>query len=472
MSSSDEPQAAAYFDAASGLPLAAVAAQAWQAACVDGWADPLSSSPAGRRSRLLLDAARATLAAELGVAPDEVVLLGSPAAALHAAVLGALAARPGALLTHSSVEHSAVFAAARWYRDRGGAVRELGVDALGRLDSNALAALPHGTVAVVQAANHEVGTRQPIAGLVTQAAARAVTLVCDARHAVLYDEALPAAPVVLLDPRLWGAPAGVGVLVVRRGARWQPPFPVDEAEDHRAPGGVAVPTAVAAAAALRTWRRTAVQDGARLRAMVDQLREAIPDAIQDCAVLGEPHDRLPHVLTVSCLYADGQSVLDGLAARGFTVSSGSSCTSDALEPSHVLVAMGALTSGNVRVSLHPGVTDEAVREFVPALAATVADVRAHLPGVQGAVQVAGTGTAAPALVVDSRGRRCPLPILDLARSFGSVAVGDSVTVLADDPAAASDIAAWCRMRGHTLVSTGPADGGGQAYVVRRDKISR
>jgi tRNA 2-thiouridine synthesizing protein A len=71
------------------------------------------------------------------------------------------------------------------------------------------------------------------------------------------------------------------------------------------------------------------------------------------------------------------------------------------------------------------------------------------------------------VVLDARGRRCPLPILDLARHIGDAAVGDTITVEADDPAAGPDIQAWCRMRGHEFVATGTAADGVAAYTVRR-----
>ena len=70
--------------------------------------------------------------------------------------------------------------------------------------------------------------------------------------------------------------------------------------------------------------------------------------------------------------------------------------------------------------------------------------------------------------IDCRGRRCPLPIIDLARAITDVAVGDTILVEADDPAAAADIAAWCRMRGHVLVATSRASDGVPAYEVRRE----
>lgn len=71
------------------------------------------------------------------------------------------------------------------------------------------------------------------------------------------------------------------------------------------------------------------------------------------------------------------------------------------------------------------------------------------------------------VVLDARGRRCPLPILDLARHIGEVAIGATITVEADDPAAGPDIRAWCRMRGHEFVGTSAAADVTPAHTVRR-----
>ena len=112
-------------------------------------------------------------------------------------------------------------------------------------------------------------------------------------------------------------------------------------------------------------------------------------------VLGPtPADRLPHLVTFSCLYVDGEALLTELDRHGFAVSSGSSCTADTLTPSHVLVAMGALTSGNVRISLHPGVGQADVDRFLAVLPEAVDAVRAAPAGPTSAGD--GTAEAAPA----------------------------------------------------------------------------
>ena len=102
----------------------------------------------------------------------------------------------------------------------------------------------------------------------------------------------------------------------------------------------------------------------------------------DTVVVGDPDDRLPHVVTFSSLYVDGEALVGAFDRRGYAVASGSACTSSTLEPSHVLAAMGVLTHGNVRIALplpavSPGVAAD-VSDFCAALAPTVAAVRAEL----------------------------------------------------------------------------------------------
>jgi len=92
----------------------------------------------------------------------------------------------------------------------------------------------------------------------------------------------------------------------------------------------------------------------------------------------DERERLPHLVAFSCLYVDGEALVTALDRLGFAVASGSACTASTLEPSHVLAAMGALTHGNVRVSVGRETTDDDVDRFVAALPAAVGDLRARL----------------------------------------------------------------------------------------------
>ncbi|MGB6453593.1 MAG: aminotransferase class V-fold PLP-dependent enzyme, partial [Streptosporangiaceae bacterium] len=121
----------------------------------------------------------------------------------------------------------------------------------------------------------------------------------------------------------------------------------------------------------------AALDGA-LRPLVARIRAAVPQRVPDAVVYGDPHARLPHLLTFSCLYVDGEALVTELDRAGFSVASGSACVADTRQPSHVLAAMGALTHGNVRVSLPRGTDDGVITAFLDALPPIVARIRAKV----------------------------------------------------------------------------------------------
>jgi cysteine desulfurase len=370
----------AYLDAAAGAPLHPVAREALLAALDDGWADPARLYGAARRARLLLDAARESLADSIGARPDEVSFAANGTQALHAAVLGAIEGnrRAGDILVHSAVEHSAILHAAERHVAAGGRAISIGVDAQCHVDHDAFvsaARRPGAAVAALQAANHEVGTLQPVQSVA--AAVPELALVVDATQ-VIGHCAIPAGWSALAgDARAWGGPT-VGVVAVRTGQRWRSPFPYDDREAGRVPGVPNLPAIVGAAASLRAVQETRDQQRARHARLIDLIRATVGATMPDVEVLGDPVDRLPHLVTFSCLYVDGEALLAGLDRRGFAVSSGSSCTSSTLEPSHVLVAMGALTSGNIRVSLHHATTEAEVSEFLDVLPSVVSEVRDEL----------------------------------------------------------------------------------------------
>jgi cysteine desulfurase len=180
----------------------------------------------------------------------------------------------------------------------------------------------------------------------------------------------------------WGGPPGVGVLVVRKNTRWRSPLPEDERESRRVPGFENVPGVVAAAAALEAYRAEMDLDAPRLSALVELVRERVPRLVPDVEVIGDPVRRLPHLVTFSCLYVEGEALLTELDRLGFEVSSGSSCTADTLRPSHVLEAMGVITHGNVRVSLSRGARAADVDRFLAVLPGAVDRLR-QTSGVTG-----------------------------------------------------------------------------------------
>jgi len=253
----------------------------------------------------------------------------------------------------------------------------LAVDSTGQVDLDGLSrevSRRAVAVACVQAANHEVGTVQPLEAVHERCAASDVPLLVDGAAAIGWVPPPRRWDVLAASAHKWGGPAGVGVLAVRRSARWRAPWPTDERERVQ-PGFVNVPSVLAAAAALQEAESAREQQAARHAAMTDRLRRDLLAAVPDVDVAGHPTQRLGHILSFSCLYVDGEALVTELDKAGFAVASGSACTASALEPSHVLVAMGVLTHGNVRVSLTPETTEADLTAFVEATAEIVRRLR-------------------------------------------------------------------------------------------------
>ena len=359
----------AYLDTASSEPLHPAARAVLEQALEHGYADPRRLHGQARTSRLLLDNAREATAEALGLRPDEVTFTPSGTHAVHLGVLGLLAghARAGDRLLATAVEHSAVLHAGAWHAARGGSFETLPVDRYGHV----LPADIDATVLCVQSANHEVGTLQPVEAIAATTDAPVFMDACASAGRLPLPEGWSAAAA---SAHKWGGPAGVGVLLVRKGARWRNPFPGDDRVDERTTGMEDVPAALAAAAALQAVVAERDQVNARQAALVDRLRAGV-EQIPDTEVVGDPTDRLPHLVTFSFLYVDGEAIVTELDRRGFAVASGSACTASTLAPSHVLAAMGALTHGNVRVSLARDTSEEDVDRLLAVLPEVVAGIR-------------------------------------------------------------------------------------------------
>lgn len=369
----------AYLDAASSEPLHPAAREVLLSAVDSGWADPARLHHEGRTARLLWDNAREVLADGVGVRPDELYLTPSGTAAIHSglAAIAAARRRVGEAVVHSAVEHSAVLHAAA----AAGTPVEVGVDSSGRIDLTAFVEAVTGpgvALAALQSANHEVGTRQPLAEAAQACLAAGVPLIVDAAASVGHDVVPAGWSALTASAHKWGGPAGVGLLAVRKATRLAPAWPVEEREDGLSPGHPDIPAVLAAAAALQARMKEAEELDQQHRAWIDELRRRVMADLTDVDVVGDPEDRLPHVLTFSCLYVDGEALVTALDAEGFAVSSGSACTASTLRPSHVLAAMGVLTHGNVRVSLSRTTTYDEVDRFATLLPGLVRRIRAEV----------------------------------------------------------------------------------------------
>ncbi|WP_372438322.1 cysteine desulfurase family protein [Cellulomonas fengjieae] len=365
----------AVLDAGGRAPLLPAARTAFLEALDQGWADPRRLHAEGRRARMLLDGAREAIAGAIGARTQQVDLAPSHTAALHAAVRSVARGRrrTGDQVVVGAVERAAVLNAADFAGDR----VTVAVDADGRVDADefsAALARPGVALAALQHANGEVGTVQPVAAVHAAARTAGVPLLVDAGSSLGHVDVAETWDLLAADAGDWGGPGGLGVLVTRSGVRRSPDWPEDE--DRWFPGGVSVPAALAAAVALQVAVSTRDAEDTARRRLVDTVRSRVAAGVPDVEVVGHPVERLPHVVTFSCLYVEGEALLAALDARGFAVGSGSACTSSSLEPSHVLAAMGALTHGNIRLALPRGTRLEDVERFLDELPGIVAGVRA------------------------------------------------------------------------------------------------
>jgi cysteine desulfurase len=368
-----------YLDAASTTPLHPRAREALERA-LDAFGDPARLYGRARRARLELDRGRERVAAALGARPDEVIFTSGGTEAVNLAIAGmARGARRRRHLVVSAVEHTAVLASARALAAQGLELTEVGVDRHGRVDPAELeAAVRDDTLLVcLQHANHEVGTVQPVREAADAAHARGAVLLVDACQTVgrlpVDADDLGADLLAASAHKSYGPP-GVGCLVARRSARLKAVLLGDERERRRRAGMENLPGIAAMAAALQA--RVAEGPGERplLERLAERLRKGL-GTIPDVLLHGHPSERLPHLVAFSVLYVEGEALLVLLDAKGIAVHSGSSCTADTQEPSHVLAAMGAITHGSVRVSFLGDATEADVDRLLEVLPGAVEDLR-------------------------------------------------------------------------------------------------
>jgi cysteine desulfurase len=368
-----------YLDAASTTPMHPRAREALIGALAD-FGDPARLYGRARRARLLLDRCRERVAAVVGARSDEIVFTSGGTEAANLAVTGlARAARRRRHLVVAAVEHTAVLNPARALVAQGFEVSEVGVDAGGRVDPAELAAAVRDDTLLVclQHANQEVGTVQPVREAAAAAHAHGALLLVDACQTVArlpVDLGDLGADLLAASAHKFYGPPGAGFLAVGRAARLKPVLLGDERERRRRAGMENLPGIAAMTAALDARLAAAPAENERLGRLSDRLRAGLA-AIPDVVVHDQARERLPHLVAFSVLYVEGEALLLLLDTHGIAVHSGSSCTADTQEPSHVLAAMGAITHGSVRVSFLGDAGDADVDRLLAVLPATVAELR-------------------------------------------------------------------------------------------------
>ena len=336
--------------------------------------DPGRLHDEGRITRVAVENAREHVAALFGARPREVVFTASGTEAVNTAVWGAVErARADGRGTHvvtTAVEHSAVLEAA--HREAGDNLAEVGVDRLGRFDPGAvLDAIRDDTALVsVQLANHEVGTLQPVSDIVAGARERGAVVhvdACAAAGHVAVDFRALDADLCSVTAHKWGGPKGAAAMLVRRGLRF-PPFVLGGAQERARRGGIENVAAIVgfgAAAEELTGAGTFDDEAAAAAALTARIAKGAC-AVPGVERFGSPDDALPHLVCLGVSGVEAEPILLALDQHGIAVHSGSSCSSEMLEPSPVLAAMGVDADRSLRVSVGWCSTDREVDAFLDA----------------------------------------------------------------------------------------------------------
>jgi cysteine desulfurase len=348
-------------------------------------ADPGRLHSEGRATRVALEEAREQVAQLLGARPREVVFTASGTEAINTAVWGAVArAEEPVHLVTTAVEHSAVLDAC----NRSGAeLTVVGVNGLGRFDpAEVLGAVRANTSLVtVQLANHEVGTVQPVAEVAAACRERGVLVHVDACMAaghIPVDFGTLGPDLCSVTAHKFGGPKGAGALLVRRGLRL-PPFVVGGAQERARRGGLEdVPAMVGFGAAagelLGDGRLDA--EARTQRELTDRVAREVSERVGGVVRYGDANERVPQLLCFGVEGVEAEPILLGLDQRGVAVHSGSACSSEALEPSPILAAMGVDADHSLRVSVGWSSTAEDVDAFLDAFPAVVDRLRALRAG--------------------------------------------------------------------------------------------
>jgi cysteine desulfurase len=352
--------------------------------------NPSSVYAYGRDARRALDDAREEIAALLGARPTELLFTGGGTEADNAAIKGvafAARARGKSHVITSQIEHHAVLHTCEWLEQFGFTTTYLPVDRYGTVDPAAVeAAITEQTALIsVMYANNEVGTIEPIAEIARLARAHKVPFHTDAVQAggqLDLDVRRLGVDLLSLSAHKFYGPKGVGLLYVRSGTRWQPQQQGGAQERNRRAGTENTAGIAGMATALRLAYAELEHANARLVALRDRLIAGVLDRIPDVELTGHPTQRLPNSASFVFQHVEGESILLSLDVKEIYASSGSACTSGALEPSHVITALGYPPEGargSLRLTLGRENTSDEIDRVLSELPAAIGALRAMSP---------------------------------------------------------------------------------------------
>jgi len=347
----------------------------------------------GQETRSAVEGARRSVASLLGCRAEEIVFTSGGTEGDNLAIAGMT--RAGDHIVTSSVEHHAVMQTCKHLEEAGCDVTYVPVDGRGLIDPEDVrrALRPNTRLISIMMANNETGVLQPVDEIGKMAAEVDVYFHTDAVQAagkVAIDVARIGCDLLTISGHKMHAPQGVGALYVRKGTRLEPLFYGGRHERSRRAGTENVPGIVglgkAAELAVQAFERG---EDEKMSALRDRLQQGIIAQVEDAGINGEGAPRVPNTSNIYFDHVEAESMVISLDLKGLAVSTGAACSSGAIEPSHVLLAMGlrdrARTS--LRFSLGKQNTAEDIDVALALVVETVARLRELNPAYQSTVSM-------------------------------------------------------------------------------------
>ena len=381
-----------YLDNAATTPCAPQVVEAMLPYFTQVYGNASSVHTWGREAKRAVEAARRQVQKALNAAqPQEIFFTGGGSESDNWAIKGAaLACRSGHIIT-TAIEHHAVLHTCQWLEKQGFRVTYLPVDGEGRVHPlDVERAFREDTILVsVMAANNEVGTLQPI---------REIGEICRARGVLFHTDAVQAVGAVPVDVQALQVdllslsahkipgPKGVGALYVRKGTKLDSLLHGGAQERGFRAGTENLPGIVGLGKAIELATAQLADNAARMTALRERLIAGVMERVSGTRLNGHPTQRLPGNVNLSFEGVEGEALLLRLDLAGVAASSGSACTSGALDPSHVLMALGlteAQAQGSLRLTLGTDTTAEEIDAVLDRLPPIVADLRSMRAGFRG-----------------------------------------------------------------------------------------
>ena len=376
-----------YFDHNATTPVSAAVLEVLVPALLEVYGNASSIHQDGQLARQRLEAARRQTAGLLHCDPKELVFLSGGTEADNLAIFGTVSAHPASRqhVITTAIEHPAVMNSCRELERAGVDVTYVRVGEDGIVDPAEIrrALRPETVLISVMHANNELGAIQPIAEI-SQIAREADVL--------LHADGVQAAGRIPVDVKALGvdlysmsghklyAPKGIGALYVRNGVMLRPIQFGGRHERERRPGTENVPGAVSLGCAAEAAAADLAQESARVACLRDRLEQGILARVPSSGVNGNLADRTPNTTNIFFDGLEGEAMVISLDLKGFAVSSGAACSSGAVEPSHVLLAIGLTRErarASLRFSLGRSNTEQQVDALIDAVAESAAQLR-HL----------------------------------------------------------------------------------------------